>query len=240
MHRFYVLVILLCMSFVTLAEENTIEVRTIGISPYGIDNDGELSGVYFDLANLLFSKKNNINHYIYPYARIIHELKIGQTDLTIMFKYKELEDYVTYIAPLPPLQNVVVGLFGDSITSIEDLEGESLAYLRGANFSNEIESNSAITLYRTRDFKKSIAMLSAGRVKAVVGPYEALQMAAKSLGKSKYFLGEGLVVSERTPWLQISNKSKHKFDTLELEKRFKTILKGKSLEHIKKKYLSQK
>ena len=31
------------------------------------------------------------NNHIYPYARIVIELKTGQTDMTIMFKYKELE-----------------------------------------------------------------------------------------------------------------------------------------------------
>jgi len=226
-------------SFLTLADNNKIEIRTISISPYGIDDNGKLSGVYFDLANLLFSQKDNVNHSIYPYARIIYELKTGHTDLTIMFKYKELENHVTYITPLPPLQNVVIGVFGKNFASISDLEGKSIAYLRGANFSSEIENNSAITLYRTKDFKQSIKMLVAGRVEAVAGPFEALLMAAKSLGKNKDFFGEELVISERTPWLQISNKSKHKFDIGNLELKFKNNLKHKKLEQIKSNYLSQ-
>lgn len=240
MHRFYALLILLCMNSFTLAANNKIEVRTIDIPPYGIDSNGELSGVYYDLANLLFSKEDKINHSIYPYARIIYELKTGHTDLTIMFKYKELENYVTYITPLPSLQNVVVGVRGKSVTSVNDLEGRSIAYLRGAHFSNEIENNSSITLYRTKNFKKSIEMLIAGRVDAVIGPFEALLIAAKNLGKNKDFFGEVLVVSERTPWLQISNKSKHKFDIIELEEKFIKIIKNKKLEYLKKSYLPQK
>ena len=239
MLRTYALLILLCINPFTLAANNKIEIRTIGISPYGIDSNGELSGVYYDLANLLFSKEDNINHSIYPYARIIYELKTGYTDLTIMFKYKELENYVTYITPLPSLQNVVVGIRGKNITSVEELEGSSIAYLRGAHFSNEIENNSAITLYRTKNFKKSIEMLIAGRVKAVIGPFEALLMAAKNLGKNKDFFGEALVGSERTPWLQISNKSKHKLDIIELDKKLKKIIENKKLELLKKSYLAQ-
>ena len=68
----------------------------------------------------------------------------------------------------------------------------------------------------------------------------SLLMAAKSLGKSKDFFGETLVVSERTPWLQISNKSKHKFDISTLKITLEDIIKNKKLEHIKKYYLSQK
>jgi polar amino acid transport system substrate-binding protein len=228
------------MNSFSLASDNEIEIRTIDISPYGIDNKGELSGVYYELASLIFRNENRVNHAIYPYARIIHELKTGHTDLTIMFKYKELESYVTYIAPLPPLRNVVLGVKGQSINSIADLEGRSVAYLRGANFSNEIEHNSAITLYRTKNFKKSIEMLIAGRVYAVIGPFEALLMAAKSLGKKRVFFGKELIVSQRTPWLQISNKSRHKFNERELKDKFKKLIKNNELEDLKNSYLSIK
>lgn len=221
------------------AEEEKIEVRTIGISPYGIDNNGQLSGAYYDLANQLFGSKVNINHAIYPYARIIHELQTGQTDLTIMFKYDELENYVTYIAPLPPLQNVIVALSGEHFKSITELEGESIAYLRGANFSKAIENNDAITLYRTKNFTKSIEMLKAERVAAVIGPFEALVMAAKNLGDSVEMFGTPLVVSERTPWLQISNKSKNKFDVTKLREQFINSLENNKLEALKNKYLKQ-
>jgi len=238
-YRRYILFVLLCINSFALASNHEIEIRTIAISPYGIDNKGELSGVYYDLSNLIFGKNNKVNHFIYPYARIIHELKTGHTDLTIMFKYKELEEYVTYIVALPPLQNVVVGGRGNNIQSIAELEGKSVAYLRGANFSNEIENNSEITLYRTKNFKQSIEMLAAGRVSAVIGPFEALLMAAKSAAKDKAFFGEPLLVSERTPWLQISNKSIYKFNLIELEEKFKKLIENNDLEYLKKRYLSK-
>ena len=239
MYRHYILLVLLCINSFALAASHEIEIRTIAISPYGIDKKGELSGVYYDLSNLLFSGKSKVNHFIYPYARIIHELKTGHTDLTIMFKYKELENYVSYIVALPPLQNVVVGVRGKNLQSVAELEGKSVAYLRGANFSNEIENNSKITLYRTKNFNKSIEMLVAGRVDAVIGPFEALLMAAKNSGIDETFFGEPLTVSERTPWLQISNKSLYKFNVIELEKKFKKLIKNKKLEYLKSSYLSK-
>ena len=239
MYRNYILLVLLCINSLALASSHEIEIRTIAISPYGIDKKGELSGVYYDISNLIFSEDSKVNHFIYPYARINHELKTGHTDLTIMFKYKELEKYVTYIVALPPLRNVVVGIRGNNIQSIAQLEGKSVAYLRGANFSNEIENNSEITLYRTKNFNKSIEMLVAGRVDAVIGPFEALLMAAKKSGKDETFFGEPLTVSERTPWLQISNKSIHKFNIIEIKERFIKLIKNNKLENLKRSYLTK-
>jgi len=238
-YRNYILLVLLCINSLALASSHEIEIRTIAISPYGIDKKGELSGVYYDISNLIFSEDSKVNHFIYPYARINHELKTGHTDLTIMFKYKELEKYVTYIVALPPLRNVVVGIRGNNIQSIAQLEGKSVAYLRGANFSNEIENNSEITLYRTKNFNKSIEMLVAGRVDAVIGPFEALLMAAKKSGKDETFFGEPLTVSERTPWLQISNKSIHKFNIIEIKERFIKLIKNNKLENLKRSYLTK-
>ncbi len=83
------------------------------------------SGIYFDIANLIVREIGyEAEHHIYPYARIVHELKVGLTDLTIMYKYKELEEYVTYIAALPTLKNVVIGIKGTSFPSIASLKGK--------------------------------------------------------------------------------------------------------------------
>jgi polar amino acid transport system substrate-binding protein len=188
--------------------DNSIQIRTIAIAPYGIENSLKLSGMYYDLANLLFKDSGlESSHKIYPYARIIGELKTGKTDLTIMFRYKELEDYVIYIAPLPALTNVVIGLKGSSFNSISDLEGKSLAYLRGAKFSDEIDMNTKIEKSKTMDFSQSIKMLVSGRVDAIIGPMEPILSAADSVGAVNIF-GKPLYVSERVPWLQISKKSK--------------------------------
>ena len=93
--------------------ENILQMRTIAVAPYGIDTNGELSGIYYDLANSLLAKAGiESEHHIFPYGRIMHDLKLGKTDLTIMFKYKELADYVDYIFPLPTLKNVVIGRKG--------------------------------------------------------------------------------------------------------------------------------
>ncbi|NQZ80311.1 MAG: transporter substrate-binding domain-containing protein [Colwellia sp.] len=216
-----------------------LQVRTIGVSPYGITSSSNSSGIYYDLAEMLANDIDiDVEHYIYPYARIIHELKSGQTDITIMFKYQELEEFVTYIAPLPPIKNVVIGLKMNSFTSIDALKGKSIAYLRGAKFSQAIDNDPSIKKHYTQNFKKAAEMLVAGRVDAMIGPYEALLKAAKEVGFSNKNLGKPLVVSERIPWLQISKKSQHKAFINQLYKSFQKILLRGELERLRDKYTS--
>ncbi len=217
-----------------------VQVRTISITPYGIQSEGHSSGIYYDLANILAKESgyNAVNH-IYPYVRIINELKSGQADFTIMFKYKELDEYVIYVAPLPPLKNVVIGLKGTQIDSVDDLKYKKLAYLRGAKFSDVIDNDITIKKLRTVDFNQGMKMLKGRRVSAVIGPLEALLKAADANGISLSEFSSPLVVSQRTPWVQVSKKSQYRLNISQLTKYLEAILKRGELTQLRLKYLGQ-
>lgn len=176
---------------------------------------------------------------VYPYARIMLELKSGQTDMTIMFKYKELEQYVTYIAPLPSLKNVVIGLKGTNFTSLESLKGKKLAYLRGAKFSDDIDRDPDIIRFKTFDFVQAVKMLIVGHVDAVIGPMDPILSAALQLNKDINLFGEPFIVSERTPWVQISNKSLGKVSVIKLKSQFEQIIAKGELTKLRQKYLGK-
>ena len=219
-----------------LETDNTVQIRTIAVTPYGIENNLKRSGIYYDLANLLIKNSElSSQHRIYPYARIMSELKSGKTDLTIMFKYKELQDHVIYITPLPSLKNVVLGLKGNRFKSTRDLEGKTIAYLRGAKFSKEIDNNVKIKKYQTKNFSQGIKMLARGRVDAIIGPMEPILSAADSVGMSNIF-DKPLYVSERTPWLQISKKSKLRLRVNKIRDIFNNILIRGELKKLQHKY----
>lgn len=222
----------------TLSHDHLVlQVRTIAISPYGIESQNEQSGIYYDLANLLLNKANIKNqHYISPYARIMHELKSGTTDLTIMYKYKKLEPYVEYIYPLPTLKNIVIGRKGYDFTSIESLHGLTIGYLRGAKLSDAIDSNDKINKRTITTIGQGVKMLSFNRVDAIIGPSAPILSAAKKLALADDFFGKPLVVSERTPWLQLSKKSLHKVSQAQLKSIFAEIMAQGELEKIQKKY----
>ena len=220
-----------------------LNINTIAVSPYGIEHADGNRGIYYELADTLTSSKLNnsiffhIEHQISPYARIIHELKNGQTDLTIMFKYQELEQYVTYITPLPSLKNVVIGLKNSQFDNAYSLERKTIAYLRGAKFSDAIDHNRKITKVTTKDFQQGINMLAAKRVDAIIGPMEPILAAAQDLNKPADFFGQPLVVSERTPWVQISNHSELMSEIAGLKQHFDQLLSSGKLEQLRAKYL---
>jgi polar amino acid transport system substrate-binding protein len=218
--------------------ESRLEIRTIAIAPYGFENGVEPNGIYFDLANQLGKDAGFITHnIIYPYARIVSELKAGQTDLTIMFKYKALSDDVLYIAPLPTLQNVVIGLAGTDIHAVGDLKDKRLGYLRGAKFSDVIDNDPQILKYEIRDYFQGVEMLKAGRVYAIIGPMDAMLSAAISLGDNIDIFGQPFVVSKRTPWVQMSKKSRHTGSIDILRKHLDIILTRGDLALLRKKYI---
>lgn len=213
-----------------------VQVRTIAIAPYGIKSDEVLGGIYYEIsANIVKEAGFQAEHYISPYARIVHELKVGLTDITIMYRYKELEDYVTYIAPLPTLKNVVIGVKGVSFANIASLKGKRLAYLRGAKFNQQIDNDKQIDKYFVKDFDQAISMLAAGRVDAVIGPLDPIINSALTVGKTDFF-GPPLIVSERTPWLQISNKSRFKPSTQQFKDIFLAMVKRGELAKLRRKY----
>ncbi len=214
-----------------------LQVRTIAISPYGIETQHQKSGIYYELANLLLKNvKLESEHHITPYARIIHELKIGKTDLTIMFKYKELAPFVEYIYPLPTLKNIVIGRKGQDFTSIESLHGISIGYLRGAKFSDAIDNDDRIDKQTITDISLGVTMLSLHRIDAIIGPSAPILSAAKELKLADDFFGKPLVVSERTPWLQMSKKSLNKVSSEKLKSIFTQMMAQGELEKIQAKY----
>ncbi len=221
------------------SNDNIIEIRTIAIAPYGFESSVKPSGIYFDLANQLSDESGfKAINLIYPYARIMKELKSGETDLTIMFKYKELSEDVIYIAPLPTLQNVVIGLVGTRIDAIDDLKGKVLGYLRGAKFSDVIDNDPDIYKYEVRDYFQALGMLKSGRVYAIIGPIDPILSATSKLGDNISILGKPFVVSERTPWVQMSKKSKHIATIETLKKHITKILARGDLALLRKKYIS--
>ncbi|MDP2562325.1 ABC transporter substrate-binding protein [Psychrobium sp. 1_MG-2023] len=220
--------------------QQPIKVRTIAIAPYGIIDDKPPRGIYFDLANSLLRRAGltPVNH-IAPYARIMHDLKTGSIDLTIMFRYKELEDYVTYIAPLPPLNNVVLAKQGTHFSSIESLKGKTIAYLRGAKFSDDIDNDPDILKHQVTNFNQGIRMLSLSRVDAIIGPMDPLLAAAAALNKKPNFFGKPLIVSQRTPWIQYSNSSQAVLPAARIKMLFEQMMVQGELEQLRNKYISR-
>lgn len=236
------LVMFYCLSCAVNAQQLTnVKIATIGFPPYGIKSDAGLSGIYFDVANWLMKDAGyDSTNVITPYARIISGLISGQNHLTIMFKYSELENFVTYVAALPTLKIVVMGLEGSHFESIANLKGKSIAYLRGASFSREIDDNPDLVIHRVTDFSQAIRMLLASHVDVIIGPMDPILAAAANMGIAEYRFSEPLIIDERTPWVQLSNKSTEFVSVEKLKASFEKLTKQGVLEKLRADYLKVK
>jgi polar amino acid transport system substrate-binding protein len=59
------------------ASEQVIDIRTIGIPPYGIEEQGELSGIYYELANLIVTNAGyDSNNKIAPMHALLNRLNM--------------------------------------------------------------------------------------------------------------------------------------------------------------------
>jgi polar amino acid transport system substrate-binding protein len=221
----------LCSFFIFAHVNENLQIRTIAVTPYGMNSGDTSCGIYYDLISKVVKKMNyKPEHRIHPYARIIHELKVGKTDIAILFKYKELDNFVTYLVPLPSINNVVLALKGTKFNNVKDFEGKILGNLRGANFSPDIQANTKIIKYETKDFLQSLKMLKLGRVDAVIGPEEAIYSAALKIGLSVDSFDKPYIISSKTPWLQLSNKSNNKQKSMDFKKEFKKLLDNEELQ----------
>lgn len=153
-----------------------------------------------------------------------------------MFKYTELEEHVDYIAPLPALKIAIFGLKGVSYDSIDSLKGKTVAYLRGAKFSDKIDSNPEIFKASTTDFKQGLEMMIMKHADAIIGPAEPILSAAKTLSNEENFLGEPLIIDERTPWVQISKHGTQHISKEALKVTFQELKDRGEIDAIRHKY----
>ncbi|WP_022939890.1 substrate-binding periplasmic protein [Psychromonas hadalis] len=215
-----------------------IKIGTIGFPPYGISTHGKLTGIYYDVANILVSKAGYSSHNkVAPYARIIREIKYGDIDMTIMFRYPELEDYVYYVAPLSSLKTVVIGIQGNDFEDINDLNNKKIVYLRGAKFSDAIDNNATIVKYQIKDFLQGIKMLMAGRADAIIGPLEPILSASLQIKGVNVIFGKPLIVDIRTPWIQVSKRNRAHIDIDKLKQSFSEMQSANTLNILRAKYL---
>jgi len=229
-----------CSACAAHATQDTIEIRTLGFPPYGINNQGELSGIYYDLANLIVANAGySPNNQIIPYARIVKSIKFGGADLTIMYRNPTLDGYVDYLGALPSKSTVVIGLQDNPFGKIAELSGKKIAYIRGAKFTDQIENDKSIEKHLISSYAQGMRMLIAGRIDALMGPLHPIKTAVSEFNEinhKKIQLGEPLVVETRSPWVQISKKRASYIDIEKLKQSFMELQRKNTFQTLKAKY----
>ncbi len=222
---------------VSVAEH--LRIVTIQMAPFGFfTNDKKSTGMLYDIGNRIaeeagFSYKNKI----VPFARMIKNLKNGGADFGIFFVSEANSKVAKKVAPVMPLENIVVGLKGTEIKSLKDLHGKKVARVRNAKYDESFAADSAILKYNTNNYQDSVRILFKKRVDAMIGPKTGLFFAAKKLGYSEDSFCDPLILNTKDAWLQYSRAASDEKKIAALKAAAEKLLKDNTIQSLVDKYL---
>jgi len=204
------LIISLVFYSVTHAEDELV-VGIFNITPYGYLEKEELIGITPDIVTSL-SKESGIkvNMRLIPYKRMLEQLKTGEIDFAIFFQSDFSRKVSHQLIPMYDLDTIAIGKKNTVIHEYKDLYKKSLVTPRGVRYSTRLESDKNIKITYVKNYKTSIQMLMLDRVDLIIAPEKILFHQLRLLGISRRDLGEKLVLTTNTAWIQFSNKSKKK------------------------------
>ena len=192
------------------------------------------TGLYFEIVNEIYrSTSIKLDIIFVPWARATKLVDDKQRDV-LFGSYNNLPGYLYPDYPLNTELSAVI-FHKDTIPNwkgVKDLEGKKIAWVRGYDYQNYIESKLAWS--EVKSTKQGLDMLLKGRVDVYMDSLETLQKTIKSrnLDITKYEIKIGL---EKNTYARFSNTKKSK-QLIEIYNRnVKKMLKsGKSKEMYKK------
>jgi polar amino acid transport system substrate-binding protein len=139
--------------------------------PYGLERaDKTVGGSNHDIAELIAAKVGlTFNYRLEPLARLIGDIKVSNLDLMIMIPGgQELNPFA--VAEIMPSNTVVMTKAGGSIAQYADLNGKTIAVLRGAVYDQRFASDDDIKKYEVDSYAIGLRMTKGGRVDGMIGP----------------------------------------------------------------------
>lgn len=194
------------------AASDRLNIVTVEMAPFGFfTKDKKSTGLLYDISNQIAEAAGiPYNNRIVPFARLIKELESGRADFGIFFLSKTNEKIAVKVAPVIPLENIVVGRKDTHFDSLKSLHGKTVATVRKAKYDEAFTSDFAIKKYETRSYGHSVRMLMNKRLDAMIGPKIGLYFTANRMGYSVEDLGIPLILNTKDTWLQFSRKKPDK------------------------------
>jgi len=173
----YVLLISSNRAFSAEQQEAPIVIAIIEVGePAAYKNvENKPTGYLYDISKAIIDELNipNSRAALVPLRRVIHGLKHGDYDCSILLTSKSRENDFLQLASIMYKDLVIVSRLDSDfpITGIEDLKGLKVGHLRGAFFLKQ-ENFSFLehtVKYPVGDSKNGLSMLNAGRIDAFIG-----------------------------------------------------------------------
>ncbi|MHA6492242.1 substrate-binding periplasmic protein [Pseudomonas borbori] len=201
--------VLFCMN--AAAEHGTkhLNIVTIDIPPFGMRQaDGQLHGIMYEIGNRIAAQAGFASrNVLLPYARTVVELKHGRADFVLRFDNDALGSAAIKLAPIFPLQVIVLCAAGRQLRTLEDLHGLTIGVMRGGHFDDAFAADTAIGKYPISNYEQGLSMVASGRLDGLIGSDLGIYTVAENMGLSQAQFSHPLVLGEQYFWLFHSRKT---------------------------------
>ncbi len=137
--------------------------------PYAWMHEGEPRGFLVELARAVDESVGlNSPIALAPVPRVIHLMKSGQYDLSIIFRGDKLEDKVNHLFSFACIQTAVVSLKDNPIRQFDDLNGQRVAFSNSGYFISNQRPDLDIEGVQVASPAMMFRMLLRGRIQALV------------------------------------------------------------------------
>ncbi|MFD2205966.1 transporter substrate-binding domain-containing protein [Kiloniella antarctica] len=230
---------LLCF-WSSLASATTLHVSVFDLHPFGSrDAEGRGVGIIPEILQEISQETGlDLNVRVVPYKRMFFELETGDTDFAIFFRTTRSEQIATPKVRVYTLRNIVVGKRGIDLLAYNDLYRHTISVPRGTFYQEKFDNDPVLKKTLVPGFSNAVNQLLEDRAELVAGPEISIVYHLRNLGLSKDILGQSLFLSNRSAWLQVSERSKNLTpETLQiLVDTVNKLHQNKIIENIMKKY----
>lgn len=199
-----------------------------------IDRNNEKVGTYWEYVDEIAKKSGlNISKKIVPKARVINNLKSGQSDAAILFKSDSLNEHVEYITHVRTIPIIVATQKGTVIEHYDDLKRLStLGVFRSGSINTRFDHDKEINKDFISSYPNMVKMLGAKRLDAITGNGVVIAALINQLCLQDDIVISPLVMGNREQWLVISKQSAHLDQSKDLKRAVQLLKQEGTLDKI--------
>jgi polar amino acid transport system substrate-binding protein len=236
---------LLLLSIIGLSKQtnaNEFNVDLIQETPWAFQNPAQSGSPYVGiLVDLLaeFSKRTGHTTQITltPSIRVIHNLKNGRTDFSIMIWNKSDEQYTNKGAFLFPVHIGVRAKKGVRVIRYEDLKKITTSIPRGQDIEPEFDSDTLLKKDLVQNYIVGVKKTAANRdSQAIAGSLSTINYTIKKLGLTQQF-GDTFLLGTAQLTIHFSKKSHKIKDEASINAIFKEMVKDGTVRDIYSKWM---
>lgn len=192
--------------------EPTLKFNILQSYPFGYtDQNSQTVGTYWEYVRALDDRVSyQIDQQVVPKARVVEYLKRGWIDASILFKSKNLDPYVEYVAKVRDIPILLVTAKGIQVEKYEDLYRlKKIGIFKSGSINARFDEDDRIKKESLYNYPQMVEVLMAGRVEAIIGNGIVLQALLGKRCQVDQVNISPLVLGEREQWLVFSKTSKN-------------------------------